>query len=223
LRLKTHNRGSTLFLQILPNAEPMQTESKTVQGTLCRAIEWQSDPSQHSKPDSIDLAQALRQTERTEKRLLPSDAYAQLLGTWRLVFVSKAKKASGQWIPAWIEIQITYAQDSTIPLKPLIAQSPSIVGRVYNQVKLGVLKLTLSGPTAFNPTNGILAFDFTRFTLEVAEHALLSAAMRGGSKREAEFYDLPLKQQAFFRFFWITPQGIAARGRGGGLALWSKK
>jgi hypothetical protein len=166
---------------------------------------------------------ALRQTERTEKRLLSSDAYAQLLGTWRLVFVSKAKKTSGQWIPNWIQIQITYAQDSTIPLKPLTAQAASVLGRVYNQVQLGILKLTLSGPTVFNPTNGILAFDFTQFTVEVAERSLFSAPMRGGNKREAEFYDLPLKEQAFFRFFWITPQGVAARGKGGGLALWAKK
>jgi hypothetical protein len=201
----------------------MLTEPKTVQEMLCRAIEWQSDPSQHTKPDSIDVAEALRQTERTEKRLLPSDAYTKLLGTWRLVFVSKTKKAAGQWIPTWIQIQITYAQDLTIPLKPLTVQTANVLGRVYNQVQLGILKLTLSGPTAFNPTNGILAFDFTRFTVELGERALFSAAMRGGSKREAEFYDLPLKQQAFFRFFWITPQGIAARGKGGGLALWSKK
>jgi hypothetical protein len=201
----------------------MLTAPNTVQETLLRAIEWQFDPAKHPKPDSVDLAQALRQTERTEKRLLPSDAYAQLLGTWRLVFVSKARKASGQWIPAWIQVQITYAQDSTIPLKPLTVQAASVLGRVYNQVQLGILKLTLSGPTAFNPTNGILAFDFTRFTVEVAERSVFSAPMRGGSKREAEFYDLPLKAQAFFRFFWITPQGIAARGKGGGLALWVKK
>jgi hypothetical protein len=201
----------------------MLTEPKPLQETLCRAIEWHSDPAGHSKPDSIDVAQALRQTERTEKRLLPSDAYAKLLGTWELVFVSKEKKTSGQWIPTWVQIQITYAQDSTVPLKPWTAQSPSILGRVYNQVRLGILKLTLSGPTAFNPANGILAFDFTRYTIEVAELALLSAAMRGGSKREAGFYNLPLKEQAFFRFFWIASQGIAARGKGGGLALWAKK
>jgi hypothetical protein len=201
----------------------MLTEPNTVQETLLRAIDWQSNPAKYKKPDSVDLAQALSQTERTEKRLLPSDSYAQLLGTWRLVFVSKAKKASRQWIPAWVQIQITYAQDSTISLKPLTAQAASVLGRVYNQVQLGILKLTLSGPTVFNPTNGILAFDFTRFTVEVAERSLFSAPMRGGSKREAEFYDLPLKEQAFFRFFWITPQGVAARGKGGGLALWVKK
>jgi hypothetical protein len=201
----------------------MLTKPKPLQEMLYRAIEWQSDPAGHSKPDSIDVAQALRQTERTEKRLLPSDAYAQLLGTWRLVFVSKAKKASGQWIPHWMQIQITYAQDPTILLKSCAAQASSILGRVYNQVQLGILKLTLSGPTSFNPANGILAFDFTRFTIEVAERAVLNAPMRGGSKREAEFYDLPLKQLAFFRFFWIARQGIAARGKGGGLALWAKK
>lgn len=200
----------------------MLAETKTVQETLLSAIMWQADPSKHAKPDSLAVAQALRETERSEKRSLSADAYTQLLGTWRLAFVSKAKKPSGQWIPSWVQIQITYAKDTTTPFKPLAVETPRFLGRVYNQVQLGVLKLTLSGPTAFNPANGILAFDFTRFTVELAERSLFRAAMRGGTEREAEFYNLPLKQQAFFRFFWITPQGIAARGKGGGLALWAK-
>ena len=199
----------------------MLVETKTVQATLLSAITWQVDPSKHEKPDSSDVAQALRETERSEKRSLSADAYPQLLGTWRLVFVSKAKKPSGQWIPSWVQIQITY-KETTTPFKPVAVETPRFLGRVYNQVQIGVLKLTLSGPTAFNPANGILAFDFTRFTVELAERSLFSAPMGGGTQREAEFYDLPLKQQAFFRFFWITPQGIAARGKGGGLALWAK-
>jgi hypothetical protein len=200
----------------------MLAKTKTAQETLLSAMTWQVDPSQHTKPDSIAVAQALRETERSEKRVLPADAYPQLLGTWRLVFVSKAKKSSGQWIPSWVRIQITYGKDTTTPFKPVAVETPRFLGRVYNQVQLGVLKLTLSGPTAFNPANGILAFDFTRFTIELGKRSLFSAAMGGGTEREAEFYDLPLKQQAFFRFFWITPQGIAARGKGGGLALWAK-
>jgi hypothetical protein len=200
----------------------MLAETTAFQETLVSAIRWQSDPSNHTKPTGTSLSLALRQTERTEKRTPPIDAYLQLLGTWRLVFVAKAKSPLGQWVPSWVQIQITYAKDTATPLKPLAAQPLRFLGRVYNQVRLGILKLTLSGPTTFNPSNGILAFDFTRFTVELGGRSLFSGAIGGGAKREAEFYDLPLKQQAFFRFFWITPQGIAARGKGGGLALWAK-
>jgi hypothetical protein len=201
----------------------MKTETTTFQETLLSAIAWQSDPSNHSKPSDTSLSQSLRQTERTQKRALPVDAYAQLLGTWRLVFVSKAKSTSGQWVPKWAQIQITYTQDTAVPLESPTDRTAKIVGQVFNQVQLGLLKLTLSGPTVFNSTNGILAFDFTRFTIELGKRSLLSGTMRGGAVREAEFHDLPLKQQAFFRFFWITAQGIAARGKGGGLALWAQK
>jgi hypothetical protein len=201
----------------------METETTALQETLLSAIAWQSDPSNHSKPSDTALSQALQQTERTQKRTLPTDAYSQLLGTWRLVFVSKAKSTSGQWVPKWVQIQITYTQDTTTPLDPLEDRAVKILGRVFNQVQLGLLKLTFSGPTAFNPTNGILAFDFTRFAIELGKRSLFSGTMRGGAAREAEFYDLPLKKQAFFRFFWITAQGIAARGKGGGLALWAQK
>jgi hypothetical protein len=94
---------------------------------------------------------------------------------------------------------------------------------VHNQVKLGPLALTLSGPTSFLSANGILSFDFTRITLKLNKKILYSGFVRGGVAQESQFHQLTLKQQAFFRFFWATPQGIAARGKGGGLALWAKK
>ncbi|MEL6333127.1 MAG: hypothetical protein AAFQ76_11110, partial [Cyanobacteria bacterium J06626_26] len=40
---------------------------------------------------------------------------------------------------------------------------------------------------------------------------------------DQEFYQQPLKEQAFFKYFWVTDQGIAARGKGGGLALWCRE
>jgi hypothetical protein len=201
----------------------MNAEATTSPETLLKAIQWHIDSPHQEKPSSPDIATALRQTERINKRVQPGGTYSKLLGTWQLLFITKSKSLTGQWIPPWVKIQITYAQDLTSSSETLsVAKAPRFLGVVHNQVRLGILKLTLSGPTAFNPANGILAFDFTRFTLVIGDRSLLSGAIRGGTKREAEFYELPLKQQAFFRFFWITPQGIAARGKGGGLALWSK-
>jgi hypothetical protein len=201
----------------------MSADVKTSQEILLSAIQWHFDSSHPEKPSSPDVATALRQTERINKRVQPSEAYAKLLGTWQLLFITKSKSPTGQWIPPWVKIQITYAQDSTNSSEILSAdKAPRVLGVVHNQVRLGFLKLTLSGPTAFDSANGVLAFDFTRFTLTLGDRALFSGAIRGGTIREAEFYEMPLKQQAFFRFFWITPQGIAARGKGGGLALWAK-
>lgn len=194
------------------------------QEIILNAIRWHADSSHQTRPANPDLAAALRQTERFNKRVQPKDAYATLMGTWQLLFITKSKSLTGQWIPSWVKIHIAYAQSpDSSPEVSSTGQPPRFLGEVQNQVQLGILKLTLSGPTAFYPANGILAFDFTRFTLALRDRTLFSGAIRGGSMREAEFHSLPLKQLAFFRFFWITPQGIAARGKGGGLALWSKK
>jgi len=46
--------------------------------------------------------------------------------------------------------------------------------------------------------------------------------IRGGQEREASFYDKPLKDKAFFTYFLVENRAIAARGRGGGLALWKR-
>ncbi|NJM96107.1 MAG: hypothetical protein HC800_01805 [Phormidesmis sp. RL_2_1] len=46
--------------------------------------------------------------------------------------------------------------------------------------------------------------------------------MRGGSDREQAFAAQTLKDQAFFTFFCVENHYIAARGKGGGLALWVK-
>lgn len=89
----------------------MNAEAKTSQEILLSAIQWHVDSSYQEKPPSPDIANALRQTERINKRVQPSGAYSKLLGTWQLLFITKSKSPTGQWMPPWVKIQITYAQD----------------------------------------------------------------------------------------------------------------
>ncbi|WP_404787235.1 hypothetical protein [Altericista sp. CCNU0014] len=193
------------------------------QDVLIDAIQWQIDPAQRKKPDSSAVAEALRQAERCGKRTHSAKTDEQLLGSWQLLLIAKSKRPSGQWIPPWTQIQITYTQDRLSGLESSPNSNLATAGGLHNQVKLGPLALTLSGPTSFHPGQGILAFDFTRIKIEINQRILYSGFIRGGKGQESQFYCLPLKQQAFFRFFWTAPQGIAARGKGGGLALWAKK
>ena len=46
--------------------------------------------------------------------------------------------------------------------------------------------------------------------------------IRGGKDSDESFFSQNLNQQAFFSYFLVTDKFIAARGRGGGLALWQK-
>jgi hypothetical protein len=51
---------------------------------------------------------------------------------------------------------------------------------------------------------------------------LYDGYIRKGQEREARFYEQGVKEQAFFTYFLVQNNAIAARGRGGGLALWTR-
>ncbi len=50
-----------------------------------------------------------------------------------------------------------------------------------------------------------------------------SGNFRGGKATATDFYHQPIAKLPFFAFFLVTEEFIAARGRGGGLALWVKE
>jgi hypothetical protein len=93
---------------------------------------------------------------------------------------------------------------------------------VVNSVQLGSLQLVVTGPVQFFAKTNILAFDFTRMNVSLFGLTLYNGYIRGGQEREASFYDKPLKDKAFFTYFLVEYRAIAARGRGGGLAVWKR-
>ena len=51
---------------------------------------------------------------------------------------------------------------------------------------------------------------------------LYQGYIRNGKDREESFDKQTLKEQAFFTYFLVEDNYIAARGKGGGLALWTR-
>ncbi|HAN47051.1 MAG TPA: hypothetical protein DCQ32_10965 [Cyanobacteria bacterium UBA8156] len=165
-----------------------------------------------ARPHPSELLTLVQQAEKQrDRRPL---GYERLIGTWRLLWVANARKrrgrgvqmGSGQYLPGWLGITLTYTP----------AQ------RVENRVQLGLWSLTLSGPVRCAAAPNILAFDFTELHLQWGNRTLYRGAMRGGSIAEAQFPEKPLREQAFFVYFYVGTRAIAARGRGGGLALWHR-
>lgn len=175
------------------------------------------------RPAPAAVVEALLQAEKASRRTrqhpeCPADDYSQLLGTWQLRFITGTKRAkqragivlgAGRWLPSWVQIQITYCSTD-------IANQ----GWIENAVKVGALQLTVAGPTRFWAPQTILSFDFPQLDLRCAGLTLYSGYVGQGAAKAARFYDQPLKQQAFFHYFLIQDNLIAARGRGGGLAIW---
>jgi hypothetical protein len=187
---------------------------------LDQALEFLTTPST-TPPASDAVVQALLQAEKNAKQTKVFHDYSQLLGTWRLGFITGTKRSrekagvilgAGRFLPSWVKIHLTY-----LPLEPHQER-----GTVRNSVELGLLQLILTGPTQFWSKTNILTFDFTQMKVSLSGLKMYEGYIRGGKDREANFYEQRVKEQAFFTYFLVENRCIAARGRGGGLALWTR-
>lgn len=175
-------------------------------------------------PHPETVVQALLEAEKTTRKSKPHYSLEQLMGTWRLCFITGTKKTrdkagivlgAGRYIPKLIKIQITYSASAQKP--------PFDAGMIENCVNFGGFKLTLNGLTKFLPDKNILAFDFTRMSIQLLGASLYKGFIRGGEKKEQDFYQERIGNQAFFAYFLVRDDIIAARGKGGGLALWIRQ
>jgi len=176
------------------------------------------------RPAADSVVSALLEAEKSAKRNKVSYSFEQLIGTWKLCFITGTKKTrakagivlgAGRYIPKLIKIKIVYSASQL--------EDNFQLGKVENSVEFGAVKLTLAGMTKFLPKKNILAFDFTRMTIQLFGATLYQGYIRGGEKKEQEFLTESVSKQAFFAYFLVEDGMIAARGRGGGLALWSRQ
>jgi len=203
-------KTSSNQLQTTPSIDP----------ALDQAIAFLTTPS--AKPPAPEaVVEALLQAEKTSKQSRVRHTYPQLLGTWRLGFITGTKRSrkragvilgAGRFLPSWVKIHLSYLQ----------TESNQERGTVQNSVAFGLLQLVLTGPTQFWSKTNMLAFDFTRMRVSLSGLKLYDGYIRKGQEREAQFYEQGVKEQAFFTYFLVQNNAIAARGRGGGLALWTR-
>ncbi|MDJ0511689.1 MAG: hypothetical protein QNJ64_20935 [Crocosphaera sp.] len=187
--------------------------------SLQKAVSWVIEQAKE-KPTSDQLVLALVAAEKSSRQTKPLYTSEQLEGTWRLCFITGTKQAqnragvvlrSGRYLPRWATIELTYC--------PATSSQPETL---ENCINLGALNLKLTGPAKFVQPKNILAFDFTHLSIALGKLNLYQGKIRGGKESEEKFYQENIKKQAFFTYFLIENNLIAARGRGGGLALWGK-
>ena len=202
------------------------TQSSIILENAIKAVLTKS-PDQ---PKTGAVLEALIEQEKTARKLKEPSNLSQFFGTWRLCFITGTQKTrrqigtalgSGRYLPNWVKIYLSYSSSSTSHQPNL--EQPFEVGSVENSVKLGGLNLTLSGPVKFQQKKNILAFDFTRMKVLFWGVKLYDGYIRGGAESEQKFYHDRINKQAFFAYFYIQEKAIAARGKGGGLALWGRE
>ncbi len=206
--------------EVLPNGQGFKPKfSMNYLSNLQQAVTWLFKKIEQ-KPPCDQLVIALVAAEKSSRQTKPSYTAQQLEGTWRLCFITGTKQAqnragvvlrSGRYLPRWATIELTY--------HPHTQSNP---GTLENSIKLGALNLTLTGPAKFLSARNILAFDFTQISITLGDLNLYHGKIRGGKESEEKFYEEKLKKQAFFTYFLIEDNFIAARGKGGGLALWGR-
>ncbi len=211
-----------------------ETEPDALQILRQAAVAW-GDRSQ-PRPSADALVPALLALETQAKGDRRSFSLTALSGQWRLWFTTGVRRRSrggialgkGFYVPrlavARIGFQPTQSGnlgDPAVDITPPLTESQ--FGTITNQAQVGRLRLELSGPCRYQSKKNLLVFDFTHITLSLFGRTLYQGNIRGGDAKAKAFPQQPIGTLPFFAFFSITDDYIAARGRGGGLALWIRE
>ncbi|MBD2775836.1 hypothetical protein [Iningainema tapete] len=173
-----------------------------------------------ARPFASEVVNALLQAEKAAKQQKLVYPFASLLGKWQLCFATGTKKVrerggiilgKGFYVPKLVKIYISF--DAKL-------KQASGKGEIGNQVELAGMLLKLTGPCQYLGKKNLLAFDFTQIQVGLFGRIIYKGQVRGGEAKAQDFYDQAIAKQPFFAFFLVTEDLIAARGRGGGLALW---
>jgi hypothetical protein len=172
------------------------------------------------RPTATAVVTALLAAEKAAKQNRLAIPLEKLQGNWRLWFVagrdahqkSGNVMGKGRYVPQFAPAQISFL--------PLDLPVKGAEGEIGNQVQLGGLRFKLTGFYRYPSHKNLLAFDFAQAQLTLFGRTLYAGKFGKGNALATEFGDRALSQLPFFAFFLATDQLIAARGRGGGLALW---
>ena len=193
----------------------MNTSNSDFTTVLNRAAQATDRPT---SSELITALQAAEITARREKLVIP---FESLLGEWRLCFATRANKNKqrdrtrsdrGFYFPKFTPASITFTSNL----------ESSILGTVTNQLLVGTVWVQFTGPCRYPGRKNLLVFDFTEIQVKILGIKVYQGKIRSGKSGSKSFDTLSIAQLPFFAFFWAGSTGIAARGRGGGLALWTR-
>ncbi|MDZ7956384.1 MAG: hypothetical protein RMY34_00490 [Aulosira sp. DedQUE10] len=174
-------------------------------------------------PTAALVVDALLASEKAAKQERLTYNFESLAGKWRLCFATGTRKVrqrggivlgKGFYLPKFAAAHISFSSTAEQDLGR---------GEIGNQVQVGPVLLRLTGPAKYLGKKNLLAFDFTQMQISLFSRVIYNGQIRSGKVESQDFYTQPIAKLAFFAFFLVTEDFIAARGRGGGLALWIRE
>jgi hypothetical protein len=168
------------------------------------------------RPAPSAMVEALLQAEKAAKQQRSVYGFEPFLGEWRLCFSTGVRKvrrggivlSKGFYLPKFSPAQIGFSA-----LDPSSNQ-----GEITNQIAFAGLRVWLAGRCRYTNPKNLLAFDFHQIQIFGFDRLLYKGKF--GKHKPEEFEQQAIGKLPFFAFFLATPDLIAARGRGGGLAVW---
>ncbi len=171
------------------------------------------------RPHAPAVIAAMLEAEKAAKRQRLAYSLEPLLGHWRLCFTTLSKvneqsslNRKGIYVPKIAQAQISFTQ-------PVDVELNGGSGKIDNQIQVGSLLFRVTGSFHYPGKRNLLVFDFNQAQLSVFGKTLYSGNFGSGAEAIA-LEQRAISKLPFFTFFLVTPNFIAARGRGGGLALW---
>lgn len=178
------------------------------------------------RPPAAEVVTALLESEKFTKQQQINYPLESLIDSWRLHFVVSPKKSrqrsgikmgNGFYLPRFVKANISfYPSQADQDLNPNQL-------KIGNQLQVGMISFKFNGPAKFLGKKNLLAFDFTQIQVGFLGQTVYSGGFRSGEKKNQEFAQKHIRDLPFFAFFSIDKNYIAARGRGGGLAIWVKE
>ena len=158
-------------------------------------------------------AEALLELERRCRYLGTSLDADDLLGHWQLEQTWPKGQSQPATASSWL-LRLLAAE-----LRIEAGPSPDQL-QVFNRVSLGALSLQFSGQGQLRGRRPLLAFWFERVQLQLGSLSLLDRAITKPDTTKLPFFALIGRGQGWNREGLAAREWLAARGRGGGLALW---
>ncbi|AFY99593.1 hypothetical protein [Calothrix sp. PCC 6303] len=176
------------------------------------------------RPQVEVVVNALLQAEIAAKQQKIIYPFPSMLGEWRLCFATGTKKVQrrggiilgkGFYVPNFAKAKIAFSTNTDENLGK---------GEIKNSAELGFMKLQFSGLTKYWGKKNLLTFDFDKIELSLLNRTLYRGNVKSRKTANQDFYNQTTTGKLpFFAFFLTTDDFIAARGRGGGLALWIRE
>ena len=151
----------------------------------------------------------IKNLENISKKDGSGIGFEDLIGIWR--FESVWKKGSEELDN--ISSTILQVLSAKLELKKNNSQSKYIF-KIKNSISFGILSIIFCGKASLKGSRPLLPFFFEYFIINIGKFTIVNKALKIPEE----------KRMPFFSLIAISKENnwLSARGRGGGLAIWTK-